>query len=81
MHVKTPPEPAAGPAAYRQYARQWLRANLPEHMRADSLNYRTPTLDECRDWEASMHQAGLAGMTWPKIYGGLGLSLRAALAG
>jgi alkylation response protein AidB-like acyl-CoA dehydrogenase len=79
MHMqKNPviPDAAAGPAAYRQYARDWLRANLPEHMRSDSLAYRTPSLDESRDWEASMYEAGLAGMTWPKAYGGLGLTLR-----
>jgi alkylation response protein AidB-like acyl-CoA dehydrogenase len=70
------PDAAAGPAAYRDYARQWLRANLPEHMRADSLAYRTPTLQECSDWEAAMYKAGLAGMTWPTVYGGLGLTLR-----
>ena len=56
------PDPTAGPAVYREYARQWLRANLPEHMRSDNVNYRTPTLDECRDWEASMYKAGLAGI-------------------
>jgi hypothetical protein len=69
MHIdKHPgaPDAAAGPAAYRNYARQWLGAHLPEHMRADSLDYRAPTLDECRDWEASMYDAGLAGMTWPQ---------------
>ena len=76
----THPDPAAGPAAYRQHARQWLRANLPDHMRSDSLDYRTPTLDECRDWEAAMYRAGLAGMTWPKAYGGLGLGMREHLA-
>ena len=27
-----------------------------------------------------MHAAGLAGMTWPKAYGGLGLTLREHLA-
>ena len=72
MHMeKNPaiPDAAAGPAVYRQYARQWLGAHLPAHMRADSVDYRTPTLDECRDWEASMYDAGLAGMTWPKAYG------------
>ncbi len=79
MDMKTSPaipDAAAGSAAYRRYAREWLRANLPEHMRSDSLQYRTPTLDECRDWEAAMYDAGLAGMTWPKAYGGLGLTLR-----
>ncbi|MES2190444.1 MAG: acyl-CoA dehydrogenase family protein [Pseudomonadota bacterium] len=74
------PDPAAGPAVYRDYARQWLRAHLPEHMRSDSVNYRTPTLDECRDWEAGMYAAGLAGMTWPRAYGGLGLTMREHLA-
>lgn len=76
----TPPDPATGQDAYRQHARQWLRANLPEHMRSDSINYRAPTLDECRDWEAAMYRAGLAGMTWPKAYGGLGLTMREHLA-
>lgn len=74
------PDPATGRAVYRQHARTWLRANLPSHMRADSLDYRTPTLDESRDWEAAMYRAGLAGMTWPKTYGGYGLSLREHLA-
>ncbi|MGB3072315.1 MAG: acyl-CoA dehydrogenase family protein [Ottowia sp.] len=79
MDMKTSPaipDAAVGSAAYRRYAREWLRANLPEHMRSDSLQYRTPTLNECRDWEAAMYDAGLAGMTWPKAYGGLGLTLR-----
>ena len=74
------PEAGAGPGVYRQYARDWLQANLPAHMRADSLDYRTSTLEESRDWEARMYQAGLAGMTWPTEYGGLGLSLREHLA-
>jgi len=83
MHMENTqaiPDPAAGPAVYRDYARQWLRANLPEHMRSDNVNYRTPTLDECRDWEASMYKARLVGMTWPKVYGGLGLTMREHLA-
>ncbi|MBU4609400.1 acyl-CoA dehydrogenase family protein [Achromobacter sp. GG226] len=74
------PDPASARDAYRQHARTWLQANLPAHMRADSLEYRNPTLAECRDWEAAMYQVGLAGMTWPKQYGGYGLSLREHLA-
>lgn len=74
------PDAAAGPAAYRQYARDWLQAHLPAHMRADAVEYRAPTLEECRLWEASMYRAGLAGMTWPSAYGGLGLTLREHLA-
>lgn len=74
------PDPSSGRAVYREHARTWLRDNLPEHMRADSLNYRTSTLEECAAWEASMYRAGLAGMTWPKEYGGHGLTLREHLA-
>ncbi len=74
------PNPAAGPEVYRQHARTWLRANLPDFMRADHPASRTPTLAESSVWEAAMHQAGLAGMTWPKAYGGHGLTLREHLA-
>lgn len=74
------PDPSAGPEGYRQHARTWLRANLPDFMRADSLNWRAATLAESSTWEAAMHQAGLAGMTWPKAYGGHGLTLREHLA-
>ncbi|MEM5430347.1 acyl-CoA dehydrogenase family protein [Cupriavidus oxalaticus] len=86
MHIETRdplaaiPDPASGPEVYRQHARQWLRANLPDHMRADSPDYRTPTLEESSAWEAAMYHAGLAGMTWPTAYGGHGLTLREHLA-
>jgi len=76
----TIPDPSAGPAAYRAYAREWLRSHLPAHMRADSEHYRTPTLEECRQWEADMYRAGLVGMTWPQAYGGLGLGIAEHLA-
>lgn len=76
----TIPDPAQGRELYRAHARSWLAANLPEHMRSDSLAYRAPTLEECTLWERAMHRAGLAGMTWPTEYGGFGLSLREHLA-
>ena len=66
--------------SYRQHARDWLAANLPSHMRADGPDYRTPTLAECQAWEAEMHRAGLAGMTWPTAYGGHGLTIAEHLA-
>ena len=53
---------------------------MPDSMRADSLDWRAPTLAESSAWEAAMYQAGLAGMTWPKAYGGHGLTLREHLA-
>lgn len=75
-----PPDPQTGRHAYRQHARDWLHANLPNHMRANHLDYQTPSLDACRDWELAMYKAGLAGMTWPVSYGGHGLSMREHLA-
>ncbi|MGE0315697.1 MAG: acyl-CoA dehydrogenase family protein [Lautropia sp.] len=74
------PDPADGRDVYRRHARQWLAANLPASMRGDDPGYRAPTVDECQAWEASMHRAGLAGMTWPKAFGGHGLSLAEHLA-
>ncbi|AHG65891.1 acyl-CoA dehydrogenase family protein [Advenella mimigardefordensis] len=74
------PDPATAPDAYRTHAREWLKNNLPTYMRSDSLDYRSPTLAESSDWEAAMYRAGLAGMTWPKAYGGHGLTLREHLA-
>jgi alkylation response protein AidB-like acyl-CoA dehydrogenase len=66
--------------AYRTRARQWLNANVPGHMLADTVEYRSPTLQESSDWEAAMYRAGLAGITWPQAYGGHGLTLREHLA-
>ena len=96
MHTETPPpraasgrdapdgaaipDPAGGRDVYRRHARAWLEANLPDWMRADDPAYRSPTLDECRDWEARMYRAGLAGMTWPKVWGGHGLTVAEHLA-
>jgi len=67
---------SAGRENYRSYAQNWLANHLPLHMRADNVDYRAPTLEECRQWEFDMYKAGLAGMTWPKEYGGHGLTLK-----
>jgi len=69
--------PAAGDSqAWRSHARSWLTENLPDHMRYDSTEYRTPTLQEGIAWEAAMYRAGLWGMTWSPQWGGHGLTLR-----
>ncbi|BCH21090.1 acyl-CoA dehydrogenase family protein [Mesorhizobium sp. L-8-3] len=61
---------------YRHSIRSWLKANLPAHFRNDSTAYRAPTLKEQQAFEAAMHKAGLAGVAWPRAYGGQGLTLR-----
>lgn len=62
--------------AYRKAARDWLAANLPATFRGDSAAFSPPTLVQSIAWEAAMHRAGLAGITWPTSYGGHGRSLR-----
>ena len=61
---------------FRAHVRDWLAANVPAGMLADQPGYTVPTLDQCRAWEAAMHRAGLAGITWPRAYGGHGRTLR-----
>ena len=69
-----PPGLAGEP--FRAHVRAWLTANVPAGFLIDQPGYATPTLDQCKAWEAGMHRGGLAGITWPVEYGGHGLSLR-----
>jgi alkylation response protein AidB-like acyl-CoA dehydrogenase len=62
--------------AFRAHARAWLAGNVPPGFLADQPGYAAPSLQQCRDFEAAMHRAGLAGITWPKAYGGHGRTLR-----
>jgi alkylation response protein AidB-like acyl-CoA dehydrogenase len=57
--------------AFRDELREWLAANNPG---------REPTADEDafvfrRDWQRRLHEAGWAGVSWPKEYGGRGATL------
>ncbi len=56
---------------FRDELRGWLEANNPG---------REPDGDEAafafrRDWQRKLHAAGLAGVSWPKEYGGRGATL------
>ncbi|WP_010142343.1 acyl-CoA dehydrogenase family protein [Oceanicola sp. S124] len=64
------------PGAYGAMARSWLQQNLTGNLRTDRLHQTPATLDELKAFEAAMYRAGLAGITWPKAYGGHGLTLR-----
>ncbi|QBX55925.1 acyl-CoA dehydrogenase [Nocardioides seonyuensis] len=62
-------------AAFRARVREWLATTLP------SLPWPEPHgLEEkvpfWREWQRQLHDAGLAGLTWPKEYGGQGLDER-----
>ena len=59
----------------REQTRSWIADHLPPAWRADATDYVTPDLAALKDWEARLHRAGLAGIAWPKDYGGHGATL------
>jgi alkylation response protein AidB-like acyl-CoA dehydrogenase len=61
-------------AAFREEARGWISANLPEELRGHrggAARFDEPGL---RAWSRLLHEAGYAGLTWPAEYGGGGKS-------
>lgn len=78
MTSQAPITPGASlePGAYGAQARAWLQENLTGNLRTDRQHDTPATLEELKAFEAQMHTAGLAGITWPTAYGGHGLSLR-----
>jgi alkylation response protein AidB-like acyl-CoA dehydrogenase len=60
-------------AAYREKVREWLQANK-ESAPPGSGSYEDPGyIDARRTWQRRLAEAGLAGVTWPREYGGQGL--------
>ena len=57
--------------AFRDEVRAWLEANHPgaeqdvEDAKFEFLSY----------WQGNLHEAGWAGISWPKEYGGRGATL------
>jgi len=56
-------------AAFRSEVRGWLAANLPEELRSGRPR---EDVAAARAWSRSLADAGYAGLTWPKEYGGGG---------
>src|SRR5438876_1616771 len=63
MDLRDTPEEAS----FRQEVREFIAANLPEGSRTRS-GRRFEDAD--RDWSRKLGEAGYAGLTWPKQYGG-----------
>jgi alkylation response protein AidB-like acyl-CoA dehydrogenase len=63
---------------FRDEVRSWLRTNLPEgwvdRVHGGSDVPRAEAYEFLRTWQRRMHEGGLVGITWPKDYGGRGLS-------
>src|SRR6478609_5615646 len=65
MDLRDTPEEAA----FRQEVRDFIAANLPDtSKRRGARRFE----DADRDWSRKLGEAGYAGLTWPKEYGGAG---------
>jgi alkylation response protein AidB-like acyl-CoA dehydrogenase len=63
-------------AAYRAQVRSWLeehKAQAPVLQGPDALEDEAEILAARRAWQGQLAEGGLAGVTWPKDYGGQGL--------
>lgn len=62
---------------FRDDLRQWLQDNLPEGW--GETTFEPVDLHEkvsfLKDWSRKLHEAGYAGLNWPKEYGGAGATL------
>jgi len=59
-------------AAFRATLRTWLEANVPSGLRGFRGWSDPAALALGREWSRRLAQAGYAGLTWPKEYGGAG---------
>lgn len=64
---------------FRVRARDWLKANARVRD-PDDIGHRRFDLTQAKEFQAAMHDAGLAGITWPVEYGGQGLGHAELLA-
>jgi alkylation response protein AidB-like acyl-CoA dehydrogenase len=63
-------------AAYREQVRAWLdqnKAQAPVLQGPGALEDEAEIVAARRAWQGRLAEAGLAGVTWPKEYGGQGL--------
>jgi alkylation response protein AidB-like acyl-CoA dehydrogenase len=58
-------------AAFRAEVRDWIEANLPQELVGQG-RIRTQMEEPWREWSRKLSDAGYAGLTWPREYGGAG---------
>ena len=59
-------------AAYRQAVRAWLEEHKAEAPPRSGSSEDTGYIDARRAWQRKLAEAGFAGVTWPKEFGGQG---------
>ncbi len=64
--------------AFRDELRAWLRGNLRQEWTARIVSgpevARPEVYGFFREWQRKLHEAGFLGLTWPREYGGRGLT-------
>jgi alkylation response protein AidB-like acyl-CoA dehydrogenase len=62
--------------AFRERVRAWLEANIPAEWRSVATTEvpRKEAFDLVRTWQRTLYEGGFIGITWPKEYGGQGLT-------
>jgi alkylation response protein AidB-like acyl-CoA dehydrogenase len=64
--------------AFRDEVRDWLKRNLPKEWTSRVIGGpdvpRAEAYQFLRQWQKKMYDAGFIGLTWPKEYGGRGLT-------
>ena len=64
--------------SFRDEVRAWLEANMPRDLAARVMASsdipRPEAYGLLREWQKKLHRAGFIGLTWPKEYGGRGLT-------
>ena len=64
--------------AFREAVRAWLKVNIPRDWEARAMGSadvpRPEAYDAMRVWQRKLYDAGFIGLTWPKEYGGRGLT-------
>ncbi|WP_174734774.1 acyl-CoA dehydrogenase family protein [Mesobacillus harenae] len=62
---------------YRQGVREWLINNIPEGWGTPEFNWPDDEAERgkiLREWDRKLYEGGYAGISWPKEYGGQGLT-------
>jgi alkylation response protein AidB-like acyl-CoA dehydrogenase len=69
-------------AEFRERARAWLEANAPRKPGGDEPGEDSGPVGIAgqKEFQARLYDAGFAGLTWPKEYGGQGLTLAEQIA-
>ena len=62
-------------AAFRAELRSWLADALPADWAEREPHVGRWDFEAAKEWTRRLFDAGYAGLTWPKEYGGAGLSL------